>query len=107
MKTIKYKYEFSKLKRKTFTTIRMNNQEIKSGEIVCHKTLEQKFKAECVGYGTIRFKNIPPKVLIDDMDLEIVKSKNIYKQALDFMKEFYKDIEMDSDVYIYNFRKCE
>lgn len=108
MKVIKFDRDYSKLNNNNFTSIRDHDKHIFNNQIVIIKSPTKEFKAKCISWGRVKFSNIPKNVFINDLEFSPVFTREslfVHEQALRIIKEIYPNLNLDSFVYLYNFKK--
>lgn len=114
MKVIKFDKDYFKLDKSFFTTIRIKSKSINFGEIVKIDQPKGSFKALCVGIAKEKFEEIPNPILWPDLEnlpLYNVLPWDDYPpekiQALEIIRRIYPYLNLDSEVYIYSFKRWE
>ncbi|BBL61533.1 hypothetical protein [Methanobrevibacter arboriphilus] len=113
MDTIKFDKYYSKLKNKSFTTIRAHYKNIKLGSVVeCRVAGKQEKEEDIIFYARLRKIKVQTLWLIDDEILE--KDLKLHKSdcygisiddALRVLREFYPDLQPEDNVFIYYFER--
>jgi hypothetical protein len=100
VKTIEFDRYFPKLNDDIFSTIRKPEKKVKMGTWYRISTKVQgEFKAMCINGGVCRLGEIPEEYLLKDTN---TSSK---EEALDLLRTFYPDLEIQHKVSFWWFAK--
>ncbi|WP_297898229.1 hypothetical protein [Methanobrevibacter sp.] len=113
MKVIKFDKYYSKLKNKTFTTIRDDYKNIKLGSIVECRVASKNGREDIIFHARLRkikvqsFWLIDNEILAKDLDLHYdpVEMYVCLDDAVDAMREYYPDFKGDDNVFVYCFER--
>lgn len=91
MDVIKFAKDFKKLDNDNFSTLRVHDR-YKKGEIYLVKTPTKEFKALLLDKNHYKLKDIPNRCLMQDTDT------TTYYKAIEQLKEFYPDLNLNTEV---------
>lgn len=108
IETFKFNKDFKKLDEDIFTTIRIHSKDILINEIVCIDSPNKKFNAKLIGVSKRKLHDIHISTLKDDLEVFCHPYSSVadcYSECLEGIQKYYPDLTLDSEVYLYYFKK--
>ena len=105
MKIIKFGKDYPKLDEDIFTSIRMDDKDLKLHDLVTIQTPTSETTVEVVGMEYCRLEQLSLHELTKDTGVYFGTSIGLWEKILHELRKYYPKLRWDSMIYFYKFSK--